>query len=226
MFLLQETWFDQNILDSEITKNTNFSIHRQDRQDTSHPKKNGGGVATIIRNEIVTKRHFVTTIKILQYICLEIHITSLKKFLINIYFPFEYSNESSRELGTLLRHISTLDNTIIMGDFNMPSISWSPDLNLPGVYLPTGTQTDEFFINLFFANDLKQIREPIANKNHLDLAFTDDENMAHCVQPTIEECLDRTSLHHAPFVMNVQIPSVIEEKITYLNYGRTNLKKD
>lgn len=25
--------------------------------------------------------------------------------------------------------------------------------------------------------------------------------------------------------MNVQIPSVIEEKITYLNYGRTNLKK-
>lgn len=161
-----------NFQDSEITKNTNFSIHRQDRQDTSHPKKNGGGVATIIRNEIVTKRHFVTTIKILQYICLEIHITSLKIFLINIYFPFGYSNESSRELATLLRHISTLDktNTIIMGDFNMPSISWSPDLNLPGVYLPTGTQTDEFFINLFFANDLKQIREPIANKNHLDLA--------------------------------------------------------
>lgn len=112
-----------------------------------------------------------------------------------------------------------------MGDFNMPTIKWIPDLDLPGVYLPKGNPTDELFMNIFFEYDLKQIMEPPINRNHLDLAFVNDEKLAHCTYPIAEEILDKSSIRHAPFIVNFQVGDDIEDGFQYLNFGRTNLKK-
>lgn len=224
---LQETWFDSSILDIEIIKNTNYSIHRQDRSDTSHPKVLGGGVATIIKNEYQTKRHTFANITLLQYLCLEIQIESKIAFVINIYVPFGHSVESNEQFHILLTILRTfnMDDLIILGDFNMPHITWLPDENLPGVFLPNGTINDEFFINTCFDSDLRQIVKNPVGRNHLDLAFVTDELSCHCTYPIQEEFIDRASLRHHPFVINYQLNELEKEHSITLNYGRTNLNR-
>lgn len=75
---LQETWFNGfndeigDIEHIELTKNTNYTLFRQDRWETGHHKKGGGGVATLVKSDIKVRRHNFQEIKTLQYICLEL----------------------------------------------------------------------------------------------------------------------------------------------------------
>lgn len=178
----QETWFGEEINDIEITKNTSYVIFRQDRSETAHHKVGGGGVATLIKSEFKVKRHSFNEIKILQYICLEVVVSDSIIFMINVYSPFGYPTESNLEIDLLLTKIEKMnkEDTIIVGDFNMPSIKWSPDLELPGVFLPKGSSSDELFINTLFDHDLKQIAMPPAGRNHLNLALVSNEKTSHC----------------------------------------------
>lgn len=227
LIAFQETWFDETVDDHELTKNTNYNLFRQDRRETSHIKQGGGGVALLIQSEIRVKRHFFDNIRILQYICVEVTIGSSILLVVNIYSPFGFVGESNIELGVLLRGVEALHKTdiILLGDFNMPSLKWRADIELPGVFIPFGNESTELFINTFFDHNLMQILEPPTSRNHLDLAFVGDINSFHCTYPIAEELLDRVSTRHSPFVANYQIVTEIVEKITYLNFGRTNLRK-
>lgn len=169
--------------DLEIIKNTNFNIIRQDRRATSHPKKEGGGVALLLKSELRFKQHLFDNINILQYICVTIFIEASRIVLINIYSPFGLVPRSNQDIDILLNEIERLDKTdiIIMGDFNMPLLRWIPDEEFPGVYLPFGNESAEFFTNLFFDHDLVQIVEPPRDRNHLDLAFVNNINVFHCM---------------------------------------------
>lgn len=227
LVLFQETWFDRKISDEELIKNTDFNIYRHDREQTDHHKQIGGGVATLVRSHIKTKRHVHNNIRILQYICLELSVEQSVIFVINIYYPFGFSREANVEFELLLRMIEPMhkNETIVMGDFNMPSVKWIPDIDLPGVYLPLASRTDVPFTELFFEFDLKQIAAPPYNRNHLDLAFVNDEQNSHITYPLEEELLDRASFRHSPFILNYQTETLVTEKTTYLNFGRVNLNK-
>lgn len=187
----QETWFDQSIEDFEQIKNTNFNIIRQDRHETSHPKKVGWGVALLLRSEIKYKRHSFDGISILQYIYISIFIESSKIVLVNIYSPFGLVPAANLELTTLLKEVEKLDRTdvIIVGDFNMPLIKWIPDEEFPGVFLPFGNESTESFTNFVLDHNLLQIIGPLDDRNHLDLAFVTDINSCHYTHPIIEEFL-------------------------------------
>lgn len=213
--------------DLELTKNTNFTLLRQDRAATSHPKKGGGGVALLLRSELKFKQHLFENIVLLQYICVTVLIESSRIVLVNIYSPFGFVAKSNQEIAILLREVEKLDKTdlVILEDFNMPNIHWSPDEEFPGVYLPFGNESTEIFTNMFFDHNLLQIIGPPADRNHLDLAFVTDINSCHYTYPISEELLDRTSVRHSPFIINYQIITPISDKITYQNFGRINLRK-
>lgn len=222
---LQETWFNDEIGDIEPTKNTNYTLFRQDRWETGHHKKGGGGVATLVKSDIKVRRHNFQEIKTIQYICLELAIQTSTVYLLNIYSPFGFSDISNIELDRILKLIEPLykTNLLIIGDFNMPTVRWMPDSELPGVFLPMGNESDEPFIETLFENDLKQIAEHPVGRNHLDLALVSDDSTTHCTYPVEEEMLDRMSVRHSPFVLNLQIANDINESVTYMNFGRTKL---
>lgn len=94
---------------------------------------------------------------------------------------------------------------------------------MPGVFLPLGGENEEAFINTIFENDLKQIAPPPQGRNHLDLVFVLNEITAHCSSPIPEETLDRTSLRHAPIIVNFQMREPSKERLSFMNFGRTNL---
>lgn len=218
---MQETWFDEEIRDIEIVKNSNYTLFRQDRKDTFHQKQGGGGIATLIKSDIKAKRHIFTEIRTLQYICLELNISKSIVFLINIYSPFGHMKISIEEFGLLMNLIEPLqkDTILIVGDFNMPTIEWLPDTDLPGVFLPMGKESDEPFIDVLFENDLRQIAEPPLGRNHLDLALVSDEKTTHCTYPIEEEMLDRISVRHAPFILNYQIATdILDEVFEFRTY--------
>lgn len=177
---------------------------RQNRFETDHHKKGGGGVVTLLRSDLKVKRHSFEEIRILQYIFLEVSISQSTVFLINVYSPFGYPVKSNREFGLLLGKIEPLhikDDLLIVGDFNMPSVKWFPDPELPGVFVPMGNSGDEIFINTLFDNDLKQIATPPTGRNHLYLTLILNESTSHCSYPINEETLDRSSLRHFPFIL-------------------------
>lgn len=198
MIALQETWFDETVEDHEIIKNTNFNLSRQDRRDTSHVKKGGGGVVLLIQSEINFKQYSFNNVKILQYFCVTITTEASVILLINVYSPFGYVGEANAELGLILRETEALHrtDTVIMGDFNMPSLTWIEDEEFPGIFIPFGNESTELFINTFFDHNLVQIMEPPSTRNHLDLAFVSDINSCHCTYPIEEELIDRISLRH------------------------------
>lgn len=224
---IQETWFGVQISDIEIIKNTNYSIFRQDRSDTHHQKKGGGGVATIFKSNLKTKRHIFKELRIVQYICLEIHVTDQIIIYLNIYAPFGLSHASNVEIRKLLFKIEPIQKTdvIMIGDFNMPTVKWIQDPELPGMFLPLGGENEDLFISTIFDHDLKQIAPPPQGRNHLDLAFVSNENTSHCTYPIPEETIDRTSIRHAPIVINFLLHEESRDRIKFMNYGRMNLNK-
>lgn len=178
-------------------------------------------------SEINFKQYTFNNVKILQYICVTITTEASVILLINVYSPFGYVGEANAELGLILRETEALHrtNTVIMEDFNMPSLTWIEDEEFPGVFLPFGNECTELFINTFFDHNLVQIMEPPSTRNHLDLAFVSDINSCRCTYPIEKELIDRISLRHAPFVVNFHVVTAVADKVSYLNFGRTNLKK-
>lgn len=135
----QETWFDENITDSEMVSNTNFNfnIFRQDGSDTRHHKKSGGGVVTLINKKYYARRITLNSIEILQYVCISIHLKNFTMLLLNIYVPHGTERTSIPEISRLLEYIYTFkySEMVVCGDFNLPKIKWEFDSELSGAFM-------------------------------------------------------------------------------------------
>lgn len=225
---LQETWFDGTVMDKEIVSFSNFNLYRQDRSETSHYKKIGGGLVTLISKEYDSSRITFPEIKTLQYICTMVNHKNSKLLIINIYVPYGTNLVSIPEYLMLLELISELQTTdiIICGDFNLPTIRWEYDDEIPGALLPeyTDTDLDEKFAASNAILGLYQVLPQPIDRNHLDLVFTTDINKTLTSLPIEEEKLDKRSRYHIPFLIHYLVE---EEEEVYLtkNLGRINLKK-
>lgn len=230
---LQETWFNSSVEDIELTKNTNFQIIRQDRGATSHPLAGGGGVCLFINNNFSYKQHTFPEIKFLNYLCVVVLIEDSQLLLLNIYSPHGYINESTADIVVLLNKIEAISRseTIILGDFNMPDIKWSADEELPGAFSPYGRSQgqgqiqDQTFIEAFLDHNYQQIIPPPLDRNHLDLTWVSDLLAFSLAEIIQEDLVDRASLRHHPVGINFHISVASNEKIKFLNFGRTNLSE-
>lgn len=150
----------------------------------------------MIKSNIKMKRHRFNEIRILQYICVELHFSAQIVICLNIYAPFGLSYESNIEMRQLLSKIDSIHKTdvIMIGDFNMPAVKWVQDPELHGIFLPLGGENEELFISNIFDSDLKQIAPPPQGRNHLDLVLVSNENTSHCTYPIHEEIVDRISI--------------------------------
>ena len=54
-----------------------------------------------------------------------VHLSDLEVFVLSIYRPPSYSEEENRLLIEFLTEFSATHELFVLGDFNLPSISWS-----------------------------------------------------------------------------------------------------
>ena len=141
-----ETWLTHKIEDFSISHN-NYTIYRQDRSSK------GGGVCIFVKKLIVVKEVQAKSINGADILILDI-FTNIRAYtrLIAIYIPPKVAivtKNLSNILDSLdfyLCHPDPLfiEDIVIVGDFNLPSIDWALINKNPSLQMNTGNALIDF----------------------------------------------------------------------------------
>ena len=182
-----------------------YNILRKDRN------KYGGGVAILIRTDIMVKTVNVPSIyDKLELICTDIAVRGTMFRIIVYYRPPHYNSHDLDYLSASIDCISSLmssctHNTILLGDFNLPNVDWIH------YSAPANQFYDKFlkFVNNVGLHQFVLVPTRIAAHgnspgNILDLVFT---NMYNLISDLQVLCPFSTSDHNM-LKFNVNLPSV------------------
>ena len=160
---ITETWLHDEISNSEIIP-TNYTTYRKDR------KSRGGGVLIAINNDIPSQ--LITTHPLIEMISIELDL-SPHLFITCLYIPPNCSDSYQQEVLNYLSTLNKDDNTILLGDFNIPDTNWS-------TLHATAPFSHSFCTLTHSANFIQLITEPTHKQgNILDLVLT---NAPHRIQ--------------------------------------------
>lgn len=229
---LTETNFDSGIYTSEVIDDR-YVVFRRDRESTTSSKQSGGGVLLAIKKHFHVTRHqdMETSLEDL-WITMRTGKAGLSLAICLVYLPDylkidEFRTWIDKCSNNLLADTSDYrTKTIILGDFNLPNLQWSPDPASSYSLINTAPldSKSELLFNLMALGNLSQCNN-ICNANNriLDLFLTDYPNL------TLTECdaVSRVDRHHPAFVaelLDVPKPLVSMPKKT-LNYRKCDLAK-
>lgn len=208
VFTLQETWFDESVLDSNYLAGTDYQCFRSDRSDSLSTKLSGGGVLTIISGKFLVERFVVKRKLHIEYVITKITSESFHLVIMNFYIPIGktliflslYVEEISYVLSESKSKFPEV-KVLILGDFNFGFINW----------VLFGNGEDQLNViassvqDLFWSYSLTQFNE-VRNSNDalLDLCLSDLVNV-HVVEVHPELAIDSMSLHHTPLEIRISI---------------------
>lgn len=126
---LTETWLNQNISDKELLDDR-YVVYRRDRVCGGSEKQDGGGVLLAVTRDIPSTRVESWEVDVENiWIVLQININGrLHKIAICVVYlppPVKY-DKLTKLLESVDLVISHTDEVIILGDFNLNFINWSP----------------------------------------------------------------------------------------------------
>ena len=127
-----------------------------------------------------------------------VHLINVEIYVISIYRPPSYSFEENNSLILFLRYFSLGKELIVLGDFNLPTLSW-PLESVPNSYV---SPNDRNFFDCFIESGLVQWVEFgtfFPSGNILDLILTSDEDRIG----EVFSCPPLPGCHHSPVVCSV-----------------------
>lgn len=198
IILLTETWLNEDISSSELGLN-HYNIYRLDRNRITSNKTKGGGVMVCISKNISSSKLPVKH-KNVEQIFVMLKISTRKIIIACTYIPPTsdlqiYKNHT--EDVEILKHKYPKAKFIIVGDYNLPKIDWSFDIDNGAVVNETEVQCakSKEMLDLSLFLGLKQLNK-VHNSNNriLDLVFSNDSK-------TVVEQSDEMLLpldHHHP----------------------------
>jgi len=228
--ILNETWLKKSILDSEVLPD-NYKVFRVDRSLKSHPmdpiqpkkfRKNGGGILIAHRCDIDISSIKFTKVSVeAELMSVILKTISGKSFCISTFYRVGTLGKDNfdqfKKHFIALAENKKLHRHILVGDFNMPDVSW-PDGS-------TSCELHSSFIN-FLTCDLGH-EQLVSVSTHkagrvLDLVFTNIPNLVKNVKvlEQNEMCL---SDHFAiTFNVDIKIKYLKEPKKRVFNYRKGN----
>ena len=173
-----ESWLSPDIASSEIFPEGYHSF-RADRKSKS---KRSGGVFILVRNSLICTEQpqFQTNCEILW---VKIEITGSRPLFVGAYYRrVEDDLESLREFQDSVSRVwEHSDNVWVLGDFNLPMLSWpesspemKPDCSHKQVY-------DFFLSTIADYNFTQVVTEPTRKDNILDLFLTTNPTLINRV---------------------------------------------
>ena len=164
-----ESWLQPDISSSEIFPE-GYQTFRADRKSKA---SRGGGVFVLVRNGLICSEQpqFKTKCELLW---VKLELTGHRPLFIGAYYkPREDDIEGLQELQNSVSQVrSHSDNVWILGDFNLPKLTWPesvPEFRLDCSH----KQVYDFFLNLIHDYNFTQVvSEPTRQDNILDLFLT------------------------------------------------------
>ena len=178
--ILNETWLNKSVLDSEIFPNKCYKVFRRDRSNFSHPtvtenrnkfKKLGGGVVIAFRSDldVRTTEHKIKNGGVAKAEILSVVLKSGSGHSVCFSTLYRVGTLGAENLSEVDRHLKSIISSksinkhIFIGDFNLNKTSW-----------PLATSScniEKGFINLFNDLNFEQLINVPTHKagNTLDL---------------------------------------------------------
>lgn len=115
---------------------SNYDVHRLDRENTKIKATKGGGVLIAVADELDSNRIYLDDLNgFLEYVAVEIKLPAKKMIVYNAYIrpkTIDKVYECMRQqiFDAHMKNVQTLcqntgDTVLIIGDFNLPKITWS-----------------------------------------------------------------------------------------------------
>ena len=207
---ITETWLTLDC-DTSFVDLPGFSFYRGDTAGTV--RKHGAGLYV---SDSVSSCLIETAISNVVVVFL----SDLGIFVASVYRPPSYDANENNNLVEFLRNFSVGREVVIMGDFNLPSISWDHSGGFSSLY---STPTDRLFRECFAGCGLTQWVKGATffpSGNTLDLVLTSEEDRVLEVEsaPPLPGC------HHCPVIIQLifQFSSPDVEECEGLSWSRGN----
>ena len=196
IIFIVETWLNDNVKDSLICP-TGYDIIRRDRKS-----KRGGGLLVLFKSQYTIIEIRETENTPIEYMCVDVihaNTNQTLRFFCS-YVPPDISRDRDNIkilCSSVLKHKLNSQLFYLIGDFNMPFISW-PTLN-------SSNNCGNLFLDFCAENCLKQqVSEPTTTCGSLlDLALCDEIssrllNSVEVLPPmslTCDHCVVKLSFH-------------------------------
>ena len=107
-----------------------------------------------------------------------VHLLDLNVYVVSVYRPPSYSSQENNELLDFMRNFSIGRELVVLGDFNLPTLSWP----VSGVYVrPVDREFNECFVECGFHQWVEE-GTYTSSGNTLDLVLTSEEDRVLDVQ--------------------------------------------
>ncbi|XP_055621986.1 uncharacterized protein LOC129765598 [Toxorhynchites rutilus septentrionalis] len=209
--VLTETWLDSRTLSHQMF-GKDYEVFRCDRNADNSRKARGGGVLVAVNSRLEAR-----AVDNQKWICLEqvwtaITLGDRTLFLCALYIPPDRIRERElfethcQSVFSVLETAKATDEVILMGDFNLPRISWKKSCNgflYPDLAHSTIPPNASFLLDNYSFATLSQINY-VTNQNDrsLDLCFVSAQDTAPflCRAPAP---LVKHTPHHPPLLVTV-----------------------
>ena len=206
IFGITETWFNSNILDSELFSDQ-YTVYRKDGEETVQNKR-GGGILMASKKDIISRRRADLEPDCEIMVCDLQASNAEKTALVLCYRPPSFDNEffCTAMNNTLQAVHHEYENVCVFGDFNFPSIDWSGNENTQNL----GSCGSVSFKEIMSEFGHSQINDVISNSagNILDLIFANIPEMISTVSEF--PCIFPTD--HAVLKFSIFIPKTRHKK--------------
>ena len=139
IIILNETWLKDTINSNEILSCDEYKLFRCDRTIQTHPpdpddpkkfRRNGGGVLIAVRNDIAINTQRIDLKCKAEFLAVELIMNDKSKVIVvSCYRVGTLGIKNHSEIAntiTILLRKKKVKKFILVGDFNLPGVSWSP----------------------------------------------------------------------------------------------------
>lgn len=225
---LTETNLNSGVFDNEIL-DSRYNVFRRDRDSTSVLKKDGGGILVGVKKYYNVVRQYSWESRF-EDIWLSIKQNNSLTPNVHLCLCYLYPSMPKVDLCSFYDKLQNVilklndnDLVVVMGDFNVPSVSWSVATDGKVVYeRSTNDYRSMYLLETMTLCKLAQFNY-ILNKNNriLDLIFSTSQNNISCKEslPII-----RIDGHHPPLLIEISSAHKVR-CIKQAQKGRINYNK-
>lgn len=213
---ISETNLCPSIFDSELFDPSKYLVYRCDRSPLNSANSAWGGVLLAVKSSLSSDRIIVPDTDDVEVVFVRINLADRKVYVACMYVPSGSDVDTyHRCSGALVKFFDFIrcgvnDTVFVMGDFNMTSVKWSPDVDRRSALLPSEMHSsgDRELICSLLGADLSQVNSvQNARGDFLDLIFsTDPDDVVLRKAPVPLSRVDR--LYHEPIEFTFEFSDV------------------
>ncbi|XP_055523049.1 uncharacterized protein LOC129717219 [Wyeomyia smithii] len=214
IYAFTETWLNNNTLSHQLFNETS-SVHRQDRSVHNSNKSSGGGVLLAVRSSFKSRLLKPPEDLTVEHLWVAISMLTGTLFVCVIYVPPDRVNDCTLienhtlSLEWVVSQMGATDNIVILGDFNLSTISWlhgSNNFRFPDNSRSSIRPASSVLLDAYSSARLRQVNGTMnANNRLLDLCFISEELGHSCSLLQAPAPLVKNCRHHPPLLMTFEL---------------------